>query len=51
MIIPKKKFSSLLVLTVADLLQQQPVREKLIFSRFPDKDNKAFIGLAVMTLI
>ena len=35
--IPEKAFADLSVMTVADLLQLPPVREKLIFSQFSDK--------------
>ena len=44
--IPKKAFGGLSVMTVADLLQLLPVREKLIFSQFCDKDSmKQLLGL------
>ena len=38
MMIPKKAFAGLSVMTVADLLQLLPVKGKLIFSQFYDKD-------------
>ena len=37
--IPKKASDGLSLMTVADLLQLLPVREKLIFSQFYDKDS------------
>ena len=37
-IIPKKAFAGLSVMTVADLIQLLPVKGKLIFSQFYDKD-------------
>ena len=39
MMIPKKAFAGLSVITVADLLQLPPVRRKLIFCQFSDKNN------------
>ena len=39
MMIPEKEFAGPSVVTVAELLQLPPVREKLIFSRFSDKDS------------
>ena len=39
MMIPKKAFAGLSVMTAADLLQLPPVRGKLIFSQFSDKDS------------
>ena len=39
MIIPEIAFAGLSVMTVADLLQLPPVRGKLIFSQFSDKDS------------
>ena len=39
MMIPEKAFAGLSVMTVADLLQLPPVRGKLIFSQFFNKDN------------
>ena len=39
MMIPEKSFGVLSVRTVADLLQLLPVRGKLIFSQFSDKDS------------
>ena len=38
MMIPKKAFAGLSVMTVADLLQLLPVKGKLTFSQFYDKD-------------
>ena len=37
MMVPKKTFAVLLVVTVADHFQLTQVREKLIFSRFSDR--------------
>ena len=37
--IPEKAFTGLSVRSVADLLQLPPVRGKLIFSQFSDKDS------------
>ena len=49
MMIPEKTFGGLSVITVADLLQIPPVRGKLRFSQFSDKDSmKHFIRLAVV---
>ena len=46
MMIPEKAFAGLLVRAVADLLQKPPVRGKLIFSQFCDKDSmKHLLGL------
>ena len=46
MMIPKKTFAGLSVMTVADLLQLLPIRGKLIFSQLFDKDRmKHFLGL------
>ena len=39
MIIPEKAFAGFSVMTVADLLHLPPVRAKLIFSQFSDKDS------------
>ena len=39
MMIPEKAFADLSVVTVADLCQLPPVRGKLIFSQFFDKDS------------
>ena len=39
MIIPEIAFPGLSVMTIANLLQLPPVREKLIFSQFLDKDS------------
>ena len=50
-LIPKKSFAGLSVMTVADLLQPPPVREKLIFSQFSDKDSmKHLLGLQLWHL-
>ena len=38
MMIPKKAFAGLSVMTVADLLQLLPFKGKLMFSQFYDKD-------------
>ena len=43
MAIRQKAFAGLSVMTVADLLQQPPVRGKLIFSRFCDKDSMKYL--------
>ena len=49
--IPGKAFTGLAVMTLADLLQQPPVREKRIFSRFSDKDPmKHLLGLQLWHL-
>ena len=49
--IPKKKFAGLSVMTVADLLQLLPIRGKLIFSQLSDKDRmKQFLGLQLWHL-
>ena len=48
---PEKGFVGLSVMTVADLLQLLPVRRKIIFSRFSDKDNETFIRFAVVSFI
>ena len=46
MMIPEKAFAGLSVMTVADFLQLPPVRRKLIFSQFSDKDSmKNLLGL------
>ena len=46
MTIPEKSFTGLSVMTVADLLQPAPVRRKLIFPHFSDKDSiKLLLGL------
>ena len=43
---PEKAFAGLSILTVADFLQLPPVRGKLIFSQFFDKDSmKHLLGL------
>ena len=48
MMIPEISFAGLSVVTVADLLQLPPVRGKLIFSRFSDKDSmRHLFGLAI----
>ena len=52
MMIPEKAFADLSVMSVANLLELPPVRGKLIFSRFSDKDSmKHLLGLPVMALI
>ena len=52
MMIPKKAFASLLVITVTDLFQIPLVREKLVFSQFSDKDSmKHLFRLAVMPFV
>ena len=49
MMIPKKTFAGLSVMTVADLLQLLPIRGKLIFSQLSDKDRmKHFLGLQLL---
>ena len=46
MMIPEKAFDGLSVMTVADFLHLPPVREKLKFSQFFDKDSvKHVLGL------
>ena len=46
MMISRKEFTGFSFMTVADLLQLPPVRGKVIFSQFSDKDNmKHFLGL------
>ena len=46
MMIPGKVFDGLSVMNVAGLLQLHPVREKLVFSLFSDKDSiKNLLGL------
>ena len=46
MMIPEKAFAGLSVMIVADFLQLPPVRRKLIFSQFSDKDSmKNLLGL------
>ena len=48
---PEKAFAGLSVLTVANLLQLPPVRGKLIFSQFSDKDSmKHLLGLQLWHL-
>ena len=39
MMIAEKAFAGLFVMTLADLLQLSPVKEKLIFSQFSDEDS------------
>ena len=52
MMIPEKVFAGLSVMTVADLLQLHPVRGKLIFSQFSNKDNmKHLLGLQFWHLL
>ena len=41
--IPEKAFAALSVMTVADLLQLPPVRGKLIFSQFSDKNSMKYL--------
>ena len=49
--IPEKAFAGLSVVTVADLLQLPPVRGKLIFSYFFDKNSiKNLLGLQLWHL-
>ena len=49
--IPEKAFADLSVMTLADLLQLPPVRGKLIFSQFSDKDSvKHLLGLQLWHL-
>ena len=51
MMIPEKAFDDLSVVTVADLLELSPVRRKLIFSPFSDKDSiKYLLGLQLWHL-
>ena len=51
LMIYEKVFAGLSVLTVADLLQLPPVREKLMFSRGWDKDSmKNLLGLELWHL-
>ena len=48
---PEKAFAGLSVMTVAGLLQLPPVRGKLIFSQFSDKDcMKHLLGLQLCHL-
>ena len=50
-VIHEKAFTGLSVVTVADLLQLPPVRGKLIFSQFSDKDSmKHLLGLQLWHL-
>ena len=49
--ITENAFPSLSVVTVADLLQLLPVRGKLLFSQFSDKDSmKHLLGLQLWHL-
>ena len=48
MMSPEKAFLGLSVMTVVDLLQLPPVRGKLIYSQFSDKDS---INRAIMEFI
>ena len=49
--IPKKGFAEFSVMTVADFLQLLPIRRKLMFSQFSNKNNmKHFIGLQLWHL-
>ena len=51
MMIPEKAFADLSVMTEADLLQLSPVRGKLIFSQFSDKDSmRHLLGLQLWHL-
>ena len=51
MMIPEIAFAGLSVMTVADLLQLPPVRGKVIFSQFSDKDSKKhLLGLQLWHL-
>ena len=51
MMIPGKVFLVLSVITIADTLQLPPVRGKLIFSQFFDKDSmKYLLGLHLWPL-
>ena len=51
MMIPEKAFAGLSVKNVADLLQLPPVRGKLLFSQFSDKDSmKHLSGLQLWHL-
>ena len=43
MMIPEKKFAGLSVMTVAELLQPPPVKGRLIYSQFSDKDNMKYV--------
>ena len=46
MMISENAFAGLSVMTIANLLQLVPVRAKLIFSQFSDKDSmKHLLGL------
>ena len=50
-VIPEKAFDVLSIMTVADLLQLLPIREKLIFLRFFGKDSmKNLLGLQLWHL-
>ena len=50
--ITENAFPSLSVVTVADLLQLLPVRGKLLFSQFSDKDSmKHLLGLQLWHLL
>ena len=49
--IPEKEFPGLSVVTLSELLQVTPVRGKLIFSHFSDKDSmKHLLGLQLWHL-
>ena len=52
MMIPKKKYAGLSVMMVADFLHLHPVRWKLIFSKFSNKDSmKHSLGMQLWHLI
>ena len=49
--IPEETFAGLLAMTVANLFQLSPVKRKLIFSNFFDKDSiKHLLGLQLWHL-
>ena len=51
LMIPEKEFAGPSVMTVVDLLQARPVRGKLIFYQFFDKDSmKHLLGLQLWHL-
>ena len=50
--ISEKAFADLSFMTLSDLLQLPPVKEKLIFSQFSDKDSRKYIlGLYLWHLL
>ena len=53
LIIPEKFFlnSSLSVMAPGDLLQLSPVKEKLVYTKFSDKDSITSIRLSGMAFI